>query len=332
MEKILNLIKYYSRESHLSDINNLSHIDSKELTRIYSSQWESNTAKIPYFSLTYLADAYYMYPNRMDIGFFFLWQCINNIYNEIMLKDISINRISDTKGIEIFTNQLIKKKNDVVQFENKSFTLETIVQNYINLCPLKILKFTSNTILKNFAIENSNITSKNKYLSSSYTTLKKKNLNLFNALTSSYGTAYLNISTPSLISNDKIINFNITNLDKARKISHSLAFNLQKLLKGEEVEITSQGSSQKLKFTFEDSIYFVIRDLIYSIRCNLFHANIASRFNSIYANNDSFFASKFIYLFTHLLVNIGFYLNNNIGIIDLIPSLKNLDLLSETSV
>lgn len=331
MEKILKLIKEYSKEGHSNYLKNIQKFDSLELTRIYSSQWENDIDKIPYFSLTYLADAYYMYPNRMDIGFFFLWQCINNIYNELLLTDANCKKLSDTKGIEIFTKQLINKKSELVQFDNKSYSLETIVQNYIDLCPIKILKFASNNILKNYAIENSNIIAKEKYLSSSYNTLKKKNLALFKILTDSYGKAYLNISQPALISNDKIVSFNISNGEKSRKISYSLASDLQKLLKGEEVEITNQITSNKIKFTFEERLDFIIRDIIYSIRCNLFHANIASRFNSVYVNNDSIIASKFIYLFSHLLVNLGFYFNSNITINDLYPSIKNFDLLTETS-
>lgn len=82
MNKILELAKKYSKQSHLRllpfrDSNKI--LDN--LNFLYDEKWESLNS-YPYEILTYLFDCYYVLPERPDLAALFCWQAINHSYYE----------------------------------------------------------------------------------------------------------------------------------------------------------------------------------------------------------------------------------------------------------
>lgn len=99
-----------------------------------------------------------------------------------------------------------------------------------------------------------------------------------------YGKAYCKIANPTIVNNE--LNLGIGNADEgqSRNITHSFAEKLQKLMLGEEVEITlcdAQGATQKYKFTDTERMTFVLFGILYASRCNNFHGNVAARMPTI---------------------------------------------------
>lgn len=323
MKELISLISKYDKAKHIKYVCRNTDFSTCKLEKLNSKIWEKDNSLIPYNIITYLLDSYYCFPERPDMGFLYLWQCINNIYNELQFKDINIGRSSDSKGIELFINMLQLEFPQTIIYNGKPITIEELFNQYVSKCPVKLFKFISSYLLKNYVIENNFPSLKDKLLSSSYLTFRKKNNNLFKPITNTYGRAFKNICNPQLNSNN-IIDFKIVDKDKSRNIINSLAIKLSDLVNSGST-VLERESTYNLTMNLYQKIEFVFRDLVYAIRCNSFHGNIASRLNSIYADKNSFEASKYIFYISHFLINVGLINLKKMELDDICISIKNLE-------
>lgn len=134
--------------------------------------------------------------------------------------------------------------------------------------------------------------------------------------TSVYGKAYCKIANPTIVNNE--LNLGIGNADEgqSRNITHSFAEKLQKLMLGEEVEITlcdAQGATQKYKFTDTERMTFVLFGILYASRCNNFHGNVAARMNSIRADKKTFRMYTDIFLLEYIVLVIHMNSQGNLS-------------------
>lgn len=132
----------------------------------------------------------------------------------------------------------------------------------------------------------------------------------------SYGKAYCKIANPTIVNNE--LNLGIGNADEgqSRNITHSFAEKLQKLMLGEEVEITlcdAQGATQKYKFTDTERMTFVLFGILYASRCNNFHGNVAARMNSIRADKKTFRMYTDIFLLEYIVLVIHMNSQGNLS-------------------
>lgn len=293
MQNSLKLIKQYDKSMHISHIhvqfNILDH-----LKFIYDPNWDINPDSAPYEIVTQLMDCYYCLPERPDLAALFCWQAINNSYNQYLLADPSTQRLQDTKGI----TELVSHIN-----RNASKYLPYLMTYYMNIND-KTYRYVASYILKGHAIEQSGFSEK--YLSSSYVTFKKKFPAIFSVIANSYGYAYHAITSPTLIGNK--VSLNINNSDKARKIIHSFSLKLKELIENGTAQIDVKypvSAQQTITFSNEDKITFVLFSILYASRCNNFHGNVASRLNSIYANQESFNMYTNIFLLEYITLAIS---------------------------
>lgn len=293
MQNSLKLIKQYNKSMHISRIHvQLNILD--HLKFIYEPNWDINPDSAPYEIVTQLMDCYYCLPERPDLAALFCWQAINNSYNQYLLADPSTQRLQDTKGI----NELISHIN-----RNASKYLPYLMPYYMNIND-KTYRYVASYILKGYAIEQSGFSEK--YLSSSYVSFKKKFHTIFSVIANSYGYAYHAITSPTLIGNK--VSLNINNSDKARKIIHSFSLKLKELIENGTAQIDVKypvSARQTITFSNEDKITFVLFSILYASRCNNFHGNVASRLNSIYANQESFNMYANIFLLEYITLAIS---------------------------
>lgn len=174
---------------------------------------------------------------------------------------------------------------------------------YMNITD-KTYRYVASYILKGYAIDQSGFSEK--YLSSSYVTFKKKFPTIFQIIANSYGYAYHSITSAALIGNRVLLNINDS--DKSRKIIHSFSLKLRELIENGTTEIDEKyptSTRQTINFTDEDKITFVLFSILYASRCNNFHGNVASRLNSIYANQESFAMYTNIFLLEYITLAIS---------------------------
>lgn len=289
----LKLIKNYDKITHISRIPAKTNI-LENLEYIYEPNWDINPDSAPYEIVTQLMDCYYCLPERPDLAALFCWQAINNSYNQYLLADPSTQRLQDTKGII----ELISHIN-----ANATKYLPYLMPYYMNISD-KTYRYVASYILKGYAIDQSGFSEK--YLSSSYVTFKKKFPATFQIIANSYGYAYHSITSASLIGNRVLLNIN--NSDKSRKIIHSFSLKLKELIETGTTEIDEKyptSTRQTINFSDEDKITFVLFSILYASRCNNFHGNVASRLNSIYANQESFAMYTNIFLLEYITLAIS---------------------------
>lgn len=321
-QSIINLIKNYSREEHLRLMQGTLNIDYsklKSLSPIYSERWTKDS--VPYVAKTHVIDAYYSLPERPDIAFTSLWKAINNSYNNYYLKQVfgnpSCKQLSDTKSLEKVLEHIANDANKIITAEH---TIESLVDLYIEKIPDKTYRFIASYILKGMAIMDTSSSNNLSeiYALSSYKTFKNKFVDIHNTIEKTYGKKYRNICSVDIASDKATVQFNIekSSKDKSRKLIHSLAESLKGMLEGNGAELKNGNFSGKIELlSFQQRLYFLIFIILYSVRNNNTHGNVASRMNSAYTNTESFEAAEYIFLLGHMFLSLIMYRNG-----DLLPS------------
>ena len=321
-QSIIKLIENYSREEHLRLMQGTLNIDYsrlKSLSPIYSERWTIDS--VPYVAKSHVIDAYYSLPERPDIAFTSLWKAINNSYNNYYLRQVFGNpnckQLSDTKSLEKVIEDIANDRNTKITDEH---TIESLISLYIKQIPDKTYKFVASYILKGMAIidPSSNNNLSEIYALSSYKTFKNKFADIHRIIEKTYGKKYRDICSVDVASDKVTVKFNIeeSSKDKSRKLIHSLAASLKGMLEGNGVELTNGNYSGRIELlSFHQRFIFLIFIILYSVRNNNTHGNVASRMNSVYANTESFEAAEYIFLLGHMFLSLIMYRNG-----DLLPS------------
>lgn len=295
---LLALAEKYEKAKHLDNIPYLSN--NEKLIQIYDPSWNDDT--MPYEVLTFLLDCYYCLPERPDLATLFCWQAINNIYNRLLQINNESNKLMDSKGIET----LVK-------------TLGENISNYIGYLRPYYASLTENTyhfiasfILRGYSASESGINEK--YISSSYFSFKKHFYDFWIIVDKTYGKAYKDICNPSVVDGYKL-NYGITDADASRKIIHSFSLKIRELLNTGRTEVSEPNNPEgkhTIEHNDEKNLGFVMFCILYASRCSNFHGNVASRLNSIYAE-DEYYSSYFnLFLLEYIILAISL---NNIGIL-----------------
>lgn len=323
----INLLKEYSRERHLAILKNnmdLSRSRLNGIQPIMSELWVDDEDKVPYVAKTHLLDSYYCLPERPDMAFTHLWKAINSAYNNYYLKQVHGNQscisMSDSKSLEKIIEHISDNLGRSFEVEGERKTIKCLLDLYYKKIPIKTLNFVSSYILKGIAIEHHRVPSI--YASSSYKSFKKKFDNMHQIIKSTYGVKYQGICNLRVRSCKTEIDYNISDKEKSRKLIHSLSESLKKALVNDSVSL-DDGSCISFD-TEKEKIEFVLLCILYSIRNNNSHGNVASRMNSVYANKDSFRAAEYVYLAGHMFVSLIMYKNEDITINDLHINFQNI--------
>lgn len=249
--------------------------------------------------MTYLFDCYYILPQRPDLASLFCWQAINHSYYVQQLGIPTIGKCNDTKGVELIQDTIISDWNKY----------EPILTPYLERMPMKAFRYVATYLLKGYVI-NQNGTAE-KYAASSYKTMINRIPILTDILKDSYGKSYCKIANPTIVNNELRLGISKADANNSRNVTHSFAEKLQKLMLGEEVEITlcdAQGRKPKYRFTDTERVSFVLFGILYASRCNNFHGNVAARMNSIRADKKTFNMYTDIFLLEYIVLAI--HMNN----------------------
>ncbi|KAF7786050.1 hypothetical protein PRUB_a0493 [Pseudoalteromonas rubra] len=321
-QSTINLIENYSKEEHMRLIQGNLNIDYsrlKSLSPIFSERWDADN--LPYVAKSHVIDAYYSLPERPDIAFTSLWKAINNSYNSYYLKQVFGNpnckQLTDTKSLEKVIEHIANDANVVIEDEH---TIESLVGFYIGKIPDKTYRFVASYILKGMAIMDpkSNGSVSEIYALSSYKTFKNKFPEIHGVIEKTYGEKYRDICDVGIGSDKVTVQLNIANSDEEKSIAltRSLADSLKRMLNGNKVKLDNGDFSGVIELlSFQQRLYFLIFTILYSVRNNNTHGNVASRMNSEYANKESFEAAEYIFLLGHMFLSLIMYRNG-----DLLPS------------
>lgn len=349
MEDGLKLLKDYTHQKHTEQLkmNNAlgTLLDTTRLGKIYNESWENETwlrrNQVPYESLTYLLDAYSCLPHRPDMGFTFLWMSINNTYKKVFLKSSVIKNANDDNCIEQTLKELEGRLNHLVEYKGNQYSILKIIKMYVEKMPLKIYRFVANYILRGKTIESAGFPYK--YHIRSYGTFKKHFRTLEGKIANTYFSGFSAICSPKMASDNSKVELQIDQNDemkreKSRTIPNSLAKKLKILLQTRTVNIykdivkedatTERVVVETLRIDNDyEFLNFVFRIILYSIRNNSFHGNIASRLNSKHVVGGSVNSSNYVFLLGHLFLTLFMYCSGELDIQDLAINLENLDLL-----
>lgn len=293
MNRIFNVLKGKKR-----GVNYVVIEDLKKLKKIYNPVWKDKNNS-PYEALTQLVDSYEYLVERPDLAFLFIWQAINNSYNELIFKDSTKNKYQDTAGIKILIEKIKLSQN----------VYENLLNEYLNKIPTKLYKYVSSYILKGYVISKK-ISEDPKYKTSSYITFTKKFKRLNEIIEKTFGEEYKKNSNPTIqgkyveIGGDK---------DKSRKIIHTLALKLKELIEVGKTTIKDKNNNfYEIEFTFEEKLEFLIFQILYSSRCTNAHGNVASRLNSVHTKQSSYNSYVYVCLTAYTLLSICFHINGYI--------------------
>ncbi len=340
MENKIALLKNYTRSEHEDGLYKVPQDAYKlapNIEPLFSPLWEDNTwlanNKIPYVAVTYLLDSYYCMPQRPDMAFTYLWKAINNAYNTQALiqscTNPNVEHGGDSNNLEISVKELSSHLNDSAFFEKQCYTIKSVIELYVKRIPMKTYRFVANYLLKGYVIKQSGFDSK--YNTSSYFSFAKKYKALHQAIALTYGEAYKLICNPCLSADSLEVNFGICDKRKSKSIPDSLAGKLKELVNNRNAVLWDGGNRHSYPITLAsdlDYMNFLFMRILYAIRNNTIHGNVASRLSSDYANAESVYTSNFIYLFGHLFLSGLLYLNKQITIDDFIRiSIKNYQII-----
>lgn len=349
MEDSLKLLKDYTHQKHTEQLKAKDALgtllDTTRLRRIYNEAWENEawlrSNQVPYESLTYLLDAYSCLPQRPDMGFAFLWMSINNSYKKVFLKSSVIAPANDDPCIKQTITELESRLNHVVEYNGNQYTILKIIEMYIEKMPLKTYRFIANYILKGKTIQSAGFPYK--YHIRSFVTFKKHFPSLESKIANTYSAGFTAICSPKMAPDNSKVELHIDQNDemkrkKSRTIPNSLAKKLKTLLQTRKVDIykdTEEEDGTKERVPVEtltidsnyDFLNFVFRIILYSIRNNSFHGNIAARLNSKHAVGGSVNSSNYIFLLGHLFLTLFMYCSGDLDIQHLAINLENLNFL-----
>ncbi len=328
----IKLIKNYSRESHLRLLEQNISADCTRLETlqpIFSEEWNISKASIPYIAKTHLLDSYYCLPQRPDMAFTHLWKAINNSYNNYYLKQVYGNNncksLSDSKSLSKVIEHIADSVNNSFEYQSKHFTIDDIVQKYCVNISLKSLRFVASYILKGIAIDSSHVSEI--YASSSYKSFKSRFPHNFDVINNTYGNKYKIICSPAVSSDKTSVDYNISDREKSRALVHSLAQSFKELLENGIVHLDNKTTnfSGGMRFlSTKEKLEFLIFSVLYAVRNNNIHGNVASRMNSNFVNQESFKAAEYIYLLGHMFLSLIMYRNGDLKITDLYINLENI--------
>lgn len=330
LEGLLKLSKNYERTAHLQWIEfkaSYPVLELSKLTKIYSANWQDKVwlqkNELPYTTISLLLDSYYFLPERPDLSFQYIWQAVNHEYKKIYLKSPLNSKLTDSGMIDLFLKELNKSKYFRNGATGQKSILE-IIKLYSQKIPIKTCKFITNYLLKGYVLDKNNISTK--YNSSSYFTIKSNYNTLFDVFINTYGESFSQICKPTINKYNTDFELNIADKFKSKSIPDSMAKEIQKLIQQKKIELTKSKKDNKTnrssknikekKFTYQlqddELVDFIFKIVIYSIRNNTMHGKIVPRLNSIYANEESYVSSTFLYLMTYLYLTILMLLNEEI--------------------
>lgn len=214
-----------------------------------------------------------------------------------------------TCTIYILTPEFVKLVNqDYLKYEN-------LLKPFYENMPLKTCRFVASYILKGIALEDANLSPK--YISSSYHSFKKRFNNFYDKIRKSYGEKYKMICNVSEC-NAKIT-FGITDKKASKELIKSLAKKIQILIKTDMTSFTKFDSSESYEVNFnnKNKIEFLLFSILYATRCNNFHGNVSSRLRSQFANKETYFSNKYIFVLAHIFLVIALNINGYICVNDL---------------
>ncbi len=330
-KSVLNLLESYSRKEHLRLMQGTLNIDYsrlKSIHPIFSERWSDAT--LPYVAKSHVIDAYYSLPERPDIAFTSLWKAINNSYNNYYLKQVFGNlnckQLSDTKSLDKVLEHI---SNDANKAVTEIHNIESLVNLYIDKIPDKTYRFVASYILKGMAIMNPDTESELSeiYALSSYKTFKSKFSSIHGIIEKTYGKKYRDICNPEINEDKVTVNFNISDChkNKSRNLIHSLASSLKAMLTGNGAELKNGDFSGQIELdSFKEKLYFLIFIILYSIRNNNTHGNVASRMNSAYTNSESFKSAEYIFLLGHMFLSLIMYRNGDLLASELSFNVENI--------
>ncbi|MCS3793790.1 hypothetical protein [Aeromonas hydrophila] len=329
-KSFLKLLGKYSKEEHLRLMKGTLNIDYSKLSSIkpiFSERWKNQNVVVPYIAESHIIDSYYSLPERPDIAFTCLWKAINNSYNNYFLKqannNLSCKKLSDTKSLEKVVEHISNDSNKSFNYNSVNYTIEELVNIYINKIPDKTYSFVSNYILKGMAVTGPNVSGVSDiYASSSYKTFKSKFASIHDVIEKTYGEKYRNICNVSLSSDKTYVNFGIndSNKIKSRKLVHNLSISLRDMLEGNICKLDNKDSkySGEIKLlSFHERLSFLVFVILYAVRNNNTHGNVVSRMNSAYTNSDSFKAAEYIFLLAHMFLSLIMYKNGDLHLDEL---------------
>lgn len=329
-KSVLNLLENYSKEEHLRLMKGTLVLDYSKLLSIkpiFSERWGDENVVVPYVEKSHIIDSYYSLPERPDIAFTCLWKAINNSYNNYYLKQVynnpSYKQLSDTRSLEKIIEHISNDANKSFCQNSDNYTIEELINLYIDKIPDKTYSFVSNYILKGMAVTDQNVSGVSEiYALSSYKTFKNKFKDIHNIIENTYGKKYRKICNVSISLDKTCIDFGISDSNKknSRKLVHSLSQSLKKMLKGdccqlENKDINYSGKIELL--SFHERLSFLILVILYSVRNNNTHGNVASRMNSAYANSESFKAAEYIFLLAHMFLSLIMFRNGDLELDEL---------------
>ena len=331
------MLNNYSKDEHLRLMKGTLNLDYSKLSSIkpiYSERWNEDILTVPYVAKSHIIDSYYSLPERPDIAFTCLWKAINNSYSNYYLKQVHNNynckQLSDSKSLEKIIEHISNDANKTFSFDSENYTIEELVNLYINNIPDKIYKFVASYILKGMAITDPSVTGISEiYALSSYKTFKNKFNDIHNIIENTYGVKYRGICNLSISSDKTCVNYGISdsNKNKSRALIHNLSLKLKELLAGNGCQLQNKDSGYKGKIellSFQERLSFLIFIILYSVRNNNTHGNVASRMNSEHANSESFKASEYVYLLGHMFLSLIMYRNGDLNLDDLGFNIANL--------
>lgn len=293
MNRIFNVLKGKKRGRSYVVIEDL-----RKLKKIYNPVWKDKNNS-PYEALTQLVDSYEYLVERPDLSFLFIWQAINNSYNELIFKDSTKKKYQDTAGIKILIDKIKISQN----------IYEDLLNEFLNKIPTKLYKYVSSYILKGYVISKK-VSEDPKYKTSSYTTFIKKFNKLNKIIEKTFGEEYLKNSNPTIqgkyieIGGDK---------NNSRIVVHTLALKLKELIEVGKTTIKDKDdNSFEIEFTFEEKLEFLIFQILYSSRCTNAHGNVASRLNSVHTKQSSYNSYVYVCLSAYALLSICFHINGYI--------------------
>ncbi len=328
-DAIIELLSSYNSEKHLKIL--YSQVRQKEISisTIKSENWKKEEwlkeNEIPVVAISYLLDSYSQLKTRPDSAFTELWKAINNTYKKISINHClinNINRNTDALGIEVLSSNIEQVKNNLLS----KGTIMELIKEYAKIIHIKSLKYISNVILKGYTLDQYQV---NTLLNNStYKSINSKNKYLHDPIVNTYGQSYIKICSPTINIKSKVVELNIKDAEKSRKIIGNLSLKLNELFTTDTTTITNSNGNVPYNITFPNDlayIDFLLRVLLYSSRNNSVHGNVVSRLNSKYVNQETLDNSIYIYFLGHLFLSLGMYVTGEIELEDLEVNYENLE-------
>ncbi len=347
MENILKLLQLYSKESHIEVLGKHEEcLELKKIYPIYSKTWGRESA--PYIVLTHLLDSYYCLPERPDIAFPHLWMAINNSYNKHFMKKFvhssSYMQTGDAINLDRILDTLSNDLNVSFNYKSRNFTIIELIELYVLKIPVKTLRFVANYILTGMVIKEKLVYETfiefngilmedkhvNQYFSSQYGTFSRLFADIDNKIKKTYGREYFKICSPKINKVNAEIDYMVSDKDKSRRISDSLANTLKHLLINRTAKVKDVEENEYTISFSDDKEYlqFLFTCVLYAIRNTTVHGNVAARFNSVRYNKETIKSSNFMYLLGHLFLSLCLYCNGDYDKNDLYINIENINLIS----